>query len=94
MLTAIEAEKEQQQFRAGIENFDPTKLKPTVTKEKNTLPTKEGKLQKFGLFVRRPPSHTRGFFNPFMSCRYLNNETSFRFYGTPLIHLQNNTITV
>lgn len=41
----IEAEKEQQQFIAGIENFDPTKLKHTVTEEKNPLPTKEGKLK-------------------------------------------------
>lgn len=38
----IEAEKEQQQLIAGIENFDTAKLKPTVTEEKNPLPTKEG----------------------------------------------------
>lgn len=42
LFAAIEAEKGQQQFRAGIENFDTSKLKPTVTEEKNPLPTKEG----------------------------------------------------
>lgn len=41
-VLVIEAEKEQQQLIAGIENFDPAKLKPTVTEEKNPLPTKEG----------------------------------------------------
>lgn len=41
-ILVIEAEKEQQQLIAGIENFDPAKLKPTVTEEKNPLPTKEG----------------------------------------------------
>lgn len=44
LFTAIAAEKEQQQFIAGIENFDSSKLKHTVTEEKNPLPTKEGKL--------------------------------------------------
>lgn len=48
-MTAIAAEKEQQQFIAGIENFDSSKLKHTVTEEKNPLPTKEGK---YFLFVR------------------------------------------
>lgn len=41
-ILVIEAEKGQQQLIAGIENFDPAKLKPTVTEEKNPLPTKEG----------------------------------------------------
>lgn len=40
---AIEAEKGQQKFIAGIENFDTKKLKHTETLEKNSLPTKEGK---------------------------------------------------
>lgn len=43
---AIEAEKGQQQLISGIENFDPAKLKHTITEEKNPLPTKEGKLIK------------------------------------------------
>lgn len=34
-------EKEQNQFIAGIENFDSSKLKHTETCEKNPLPTKE-----------------------------------------------------
>lgn len=46
MILAIEAEKEQQQFIAGIENFDSKKLKHTITEEKNPLPTKEGKIFK------------------------------------------------
>lgn len=41
-ITAIEAEKGQQKFIAGIENFDTSKLKHTETQEKNPLPTKEG----------------------------------------------------
>lgn len=40
-LTAIEQEKEKNQFIAGIENFDAKKLKHTETNEKNVLPTKE-----------------------------------------------------
>lgn len=47
LVLVIEAEKEQQQLIAGIENFDPAKLKPTVTEEKNPLPTKEGKFNKY-----------------------------------------------
>jgi len=42
LILAIEAEKGQQKLIAGIENFDPAKLKHTVTEEKNPLPTKEG----------------------------------------------------
>lgn len=42
-IAAIEAEKGQQKFIAGIENFDTSKLKHTETQEKNPLPTKEGK---------------------------------------------------
>lgn len=39
--SAINAEKEKNQFLNGIENFDPTKLKHTETCEKNPLPTKD-----------------------------------------------------
>lgn len=46
-ILVIEAEKGQQQLIAGIENFDPAKLKPTVTEEKNPLPTKEGIVRDF-----------------------------------------------
>jgi len=49
----IEAEKEQQQLIAGIENFDSTKLKHTVTEEKNPLPTKEGKFEKIILVLNK-----------------------------------------
>lgn len=41
-ITAIEAEKGQQKFISGIENFDTSKLNHIVTEEKNPLPTKEG----------------------------------------------------
>ena len=41
LLLAIEKEKEKNNFIAGIENFDSTKLKHTETCEKNPLPTKE-----------------------------------------------------
>ena len=41
LFLAIEAEKEKNQFIAGIEKFDTTKLKHTETCEKNPLPTKE-----------------------------------------------------
>ena len=40
-ISAIKAEKEHEQFKAGIESFDKQKLKDTETVEKNTLPTKE-----------------------------------------------------
>lgn len=42
-LPDVKMEKTQQ-FVAGIENFDPTKLKRTETNEKNPLPDKDGKL--------------------------------------------------
>lgn len=41
----IDQEKGNQAYGAilqGIESFDPAKLKPTETQEKNPLPTKEG----------------------------------------------------
>lgn len=47
----IEAEKEQQQLISGIENFDSTKLKHTITEEKNPLPTKEGKFIKYIIII-------------------------------------------
>lgn len=47
LFLVIEAEKGQQNLIAGIENFDPAKLKHTVTEEKNPLPTKESKYIKF-----------------------------------------------
>jgi hypothetical protein len=40
-ISAIQQEKGQQQLIAGIESFDPTKLKHAETQEKNVLPTKE-----------------------------------------------------
>lgn len=42
ILTVIEQEKGLQGILQGIESFDPAKLKPTETQEKNPLPTKEG----------------------------------------------------
>lgn len=41
-LAVIEQEKGLQGILQGIESFDPAKLKPTETQEKNPLPTKEG----------------------------------------------------
>lgn len=38
----VAAEKTQQTLIAGIEAFDPAKLKHTKTQEKNPLPDKEG----------------------------------------------------
>lgn len=40
-----------QQFVAGIENFDSTKLKRTETNEKNPLPDKDGELLKCYLIL-------------------------------------------
>ena len=40
-FAAIQAEKEHEQFKTGIEGFDKDKLKDVQTIEKNTLPTKE-----------------------------------------------------
>ena len=40
-ILAIQAEKEHEQFKSGIEGFDKGKLRESMTVEKNTLPTKE-----------------------------------------------------
>lgn len=42
-FTDVAAEKNQQTLIAGIEAFDPAKLKHTETQEKNPLPDKTGK---------------------------------------------------
>ena len=41
LVLAIQAEKEHEQFKSGIESFDKGKLRESMTVEKNTLPTKE-----------------------------------------------------
>ena len=41
-ISAIEAEKKENEFRSSIEGFPKGQLKPTETAEKNVLPTKEG----------------------------------------------------
>lgn len=40
----VAAEKTEKALIAGIEHFDPSKLKHTETQEKNPLPDKEGRI--------------------------------------------------
>lgn len=42
VFTDVAAEKTEKALIAGIEHFDPSKLKHTETHEKNPLPDKEG----------------------------------------------------
>ena len=41
----VAAEKNQQTLIAGIEHFDPSRLKHTETHEKNPLPDQDGKIR-------------------------------------------------